>query len=206
MAQYHYLDDSGDPGLSGAEGSSSYFVLAMVQLAEHNALSALAAVRQALHLPARFEFKTYKTTRVQKQHFFHAVEQVQFRVRAVVIDKRALTLPFTEMGGQELMVEFTTRLVLRAPEAELANDVLIVDAGTPALCRALRLRLSVECRQRERERPFSKIVGGRSQNEDGLQLADMIAGAIRQYVVQGQKEHYATFVNKVIDLWQEPER
>jgi hypothetical protein len=32
MTQYHYLDDSGDPGLGGAAGSSSHFALAMVQV------------------------------------------------------------------------------------------------------------------------------------------------------------------------------
>ena len=205
MAHYHYLDDSGDPGLSGAAGSSTYFVLAMVQLVGRNALPALASARQSLHLPARFEFKTYKATQIQKHHFFRAVEKLPFRVRAVVIDKLALTAPFTEMNGQELMVEFTTQLALRASEVDLENDVLIVDAGTAAFCRMLRLRLSVDCRQRGRERPFSKIVGGRSQNEDGLQLADMIAGAVRQYFVQGHQEHYATFANKVVDLWRVPE-
>jgi len=204
LTQYHNLDDSGDPGLNGSEGSSSHFALAMVQLAEHAPLSQLATVRQALHLSPLFEFKSYKTTPIQKDVFFKAIEAIHFRVRAVVIDKSGLEEHFTEMSGQDFTVEFISRLTLRASELDIANDVLIIDGATPVLCRALRVRLSAECRQRHRVRPFKKIVGGRSASEDGLQLADMIAGAVRQHVMQVENDYYETFANKVADLWEVP--
>jgi len=70
----------------------------------------------------------------------------------------------------------------------------------------VRIRLSQECRKTGRVHPFSKIVGGRSKNEDGLQLADMIAGAIREYAMHGQGDYYNTFADKVVDLWHVPEK
>ncbi len=59
---YHFLDDSGDPGLSGAVGSSSHFVLAMVELPQRHPLSSLALIRQKLYLSPVYEFKYYKLT------------------------------------------------------------------------------------------------------------------------------------------------
>ncbi len=55
MTQYHYLDDSGDPGLDGSPSSSSHFALAMVQLAGSDPLPELATLRQKLYLPAANE-------------------------------------------------------------------------------------------------------------------------------------------------------
>jgi len=90
MTQYHFLDDSGDPGLSGAEGSSTHFALAMVQLADSAPLPELATVRRRLHFPPIFEFKYFKSKSKHKAAFFQAIRPVEFRVRAVVVDKSAL--------------------------------------------------------------------------------------------------------------------
>ena len=49
MTQYHFLDDSGDPGLEGKSGSSSHFILAMVQLPQRAPLAELESVRRMFH-------------------------------------------------------------------------------------------------------------------------------------------------------------
>lgn len=199
--QYHFLDESGDPGLDD-RGCSSHFALAMVEMTERALLPELAALRKALHLPATLEFKYYKTRAHQKEAFFETVQAIPFRVRAVVIDKSRLEGRFDSMRGQDLMIEFIARLILRAKALDLANDVLIMDGATQALLRALRIRLSRECYRLERVRPFKKIVSGVSNRDDGLQLADMIAGATSHYVVDGEIAYYRTFANKVVDLWE----
>jgi len=205
LTQYHNFDESGDPGKVSSAGASSHYVLAMVQMIEHAPMPELAVVRQTLHLSPRFEFKYYKTTPVQKRVFFEALQTVQFRVRSLALDKTGMPLEWIDLGGQDLTIEMITRLTLRASPLDIARDVLIVDGATPALCRALRVRLSDECRRLNRVRPFAKIVGGRSQHEDGLQVADMIAGAIRQFVIGDTDGYYRTFSNKVADLWKVPE-
>ena len=177
----------------------------MVQLADGMALPELAAIRRLLHLPPEFEFKYHTARQRQKLVFFERIQMLQFRVRAVVVIKSELEKRFARMSGQEWIVEFTAGLALRASELDLAKDVLIVDGGTPSLCRALRVRLSEKCRKAGRVRPFRKIIGGRSKNEDGLQLADMIAGGIRHYFVGSEQEHYKSFETRLVDLWQVPE-
>lgn len=90
MTQYHFLDDSGDPGLRRAAGSSSYFALALVQMPERIALNPLAKIRQVFYLPREFEFNYHKTTAAHKAAFFEAIQPIAFRVRAVVVDKAHL--------------------------------------------------------------------------------------------------------------------
>ncbi len=196
MTQYHYLDESGDPGFDIAGGASPYFVLVLVQLAERAPLLQLTELRKSRRLPPNFEFKYHKTTAAQKAEFFKAIRVVPFRIRAVVVDKANLDDSVTRMGGQDLTIYFVTQLVLRASALDIANDVLVIDGATPAFRGALRIRLSEECRKTGRVRPFKKIVGGDSKREDGLQLADMIAGAILHSVAKNSDVHH---------LWRVPE-
>ena len=201
MTQYHFLDDSGDPGLEGKASSSSHFALAMVQLTERAPLPDLAQTRQLLHLPSIFEFKYHKTTAEQKMIFFRSVRSLPFRVRAVVVRKSGLTNAHLALSGQELTVEFILNLALRASPLDIADDVLVIDAAKRAFLWKLRVRLSQECRRQRRVRSFRTIVGGDSSRDDGLQLADMIVGATRQHVMGIENGYYRTFADKVIDLW-----
>lgn len=174
----------------------------MVQMAQRAAIPELATMRKALYMGTSFEFKFHSARPHQKALFFKTIQTIPFQVRAVVIDKARLGAGFARMNGQELTVEFICRLVFRAPPSDIANDVLIIDSATSPLIRTLRLRLSNECRKLERVRPFKKIVGSDSSREDGLQLADMLAGAIRHYAMGIQPEYYQTFVGKIVDLWE----
>jgi len=199
MTQYHFLDESGDPG----PHSNPYFALALVQLAARQPLAEIAAARQALHLLPTFEFKYHKTTPAQREVFFRLVQPLAFRVRASVVEKSRLP-PELALPGLAFIVEWTARLILRASELDIANDVLVMDGAAPSLRRALRVRLSNECRRQNRARPFAKIIGGDSSRDDGLQLADMVVGAVRQKIVGGDDRFYAPFAPKVTDLWHAP--
>ncbi len=201
MPQYHHLDESGNLGFGEGPGITRYLVLAMVQLAHKSSLPELAAVRREFHLPPDFEIKYYRAKPKQKESFFRTIQPLNFRVRAAIIDKQNLHESFARMSRQEFAVEFIAGLTLRASELEIGNDVLIIDAGSDELCRAVRVKLSEECRRSKRGRPFGKIVGARSQLYDGLQLADMIAGAIMHYAMQKEEEFYFSFEDKMEDLW-----
>jgi hypothetical protein len=204
LAQYYFLDESGDPGLSGSTTSSSHFALAMVQMISREPLPELAELRDRFRLPG-FEFKYQKTTAVHKEAFFSAVHALPFRVRAMVIDKASLDRRFATMNGQDIAIEFIVRLTLRASELDLSEDTLIIDGATPAFRRGLRIKLSVECdRMGRRSRPFKKVVGGDSRREDGLQVADMVVGAVRQYAMGAEDRYYKMFATKVVDLWKKP--
>jgi hypothetical protein len=202
LTQYYHLDDSGDPGLDGQASSTSYYVLAMVQLAERAPIAALNEIRQELHLPSTFEFKYHRTTAFQKNLFFKMIGTTPFRVRAVVLKKLELTERFRLYTGQALTIEMISALAFRASPLDISNDILIIDAAMPAFCRKLRITISERCAQAGRVRPFKRIIGGDSAREDGLQLADMVAGAIRQQAMGTSQSYYGMFAAKVVDLWQ----
>lgn len=201
MTQYFYVDESGDAGLQRHKGSS-YFVISMVQMPNWEPITEIAALRRELHLTPAFEFHYVKMTAMQKQAFYMAVAPVAFRVRAVAVLKDELPAFYREMNGFELTIELLTQLTLRASPLDIGNDILVIDGATDALRSALRIRLSQECRKIKRVRPFSKIATASARREDGLQLADMVAGAIRDYVLEHNSAYYQAFSRKIVDLWE----
>ena len=159
--------------------SSSHFVIAMVQLPDRAPIRPWVNLRKTLNLLHGFEFKYDKTTSAQKDRFFKDVSEIPFRVRAAVLEKLRVGLNLRTLSPRELTTELIIRLTLRASELEIANEVIIIDGASPTFCRHLRVRFTEVCRREKRIRPFKKIVGANSRHEDGLQMADIIAGAIR---------------------------
>jgi len=201
MTQYFFVDESGEPGLHSDKGSP-YFVIAMAQMPKWEPIPELAALRKEFHLPPSFEFHYVKMSAVQKQAFYQAVIPVAFRVRSAVLLKDKLPALYREMNGFELTIELLTRLTLRASPLDIGGDILVIDSATDALRSTLRIRLSQECRKTNRARPFGKIATASSRREDGLQLADMVAGAIRDHALGRNFEHRQVFMKKVVDLWE----
>ena len=93
-------------------------------------------------------------------------------------------------------------MTFRASELDIANELLIIDGATPVFCRSLRVQFTDRCKQQRRIRPFKHIVGANSRNEDGLQLADMIAGAIRLHAMNISSEHFNLISPRIVDVWQ----
>lgn len=202
MTQYFFVDESGDPGLEGKAGSSSHLVVAMVQLPERMPLLPLAHVRKTLRLSPTFEFKYHNTATAPKDHFFRDVLSIPFRVRAVVANKLQLPPNWQQLMPQTLTTNLIVQLTFRASELDIANETLIMDGATLAFCRSLRVQFTEHCKQQKRIRPFKKIIGANSKNEDGLQLADMIAGALRLHVMGISSEHFHRISSRIVDLWE----
>lgn len=204
MTQYFYIDESGDAGLHGQASSSSHFVIAMVQLPDRAPLHPLVNLRKALNTSAGFEFKYHKTTAIQKERFFKEMLAVQFRVRAVILDKAKIRMMFNKLSPQELTIELIIRLTLRASELDIANEILIIDGTMTTFCRNLRVQFTEWCKREKRIRPFKNIIGADSRNEDGLQVADMVAGAIRLQALGMSSEHFQLISPRIVDLWKLP--
>ncbi len=204
MTQYFHLDDSGDPGMNFSKNVSTYFALVMVQRADAGNIPQLAALRKQLGVPETFEFKYVKSNVVAKTIFFGAIQPIEFRVRAVFVNKSLLPTKYREMDGQTFLINWIVDLTLRASELDISDDVLILDGATPELIRNLRVEFSRRSKLSDRIRPFKKIVGGDSSREDGLQLADMLVGDLAKYCQGKQSDFYSSFAPKVVDLWKAP--
>jgi len=201
MTQYFYVDESGDPGFQRTK-STPYYVLAMVQLPNREPIPELAALRQELHLDPTFEFHFSRLHSVQRERFFQSIQPLSFRVRTAALLKTDNPPELSGLSGTKLVMELFTRLILRASALDIANDILILDSAPESFVKTLRIRLTQAYKQAHRDRPFKKIVSSDSKHDDGLQLADMVAGAIRVSIWDNDSTYYRMFTKKVVDLWQ----
>jgi hypothetical protein len=140
----------------------------------------------------------------QKDRFFQDVQAILFRVRAMALDKARIGLNLRTMSPRELMTELFIRLTLQASELDLANEILIIDGASQAYFRHLRVKITDVCQRQKRIRPFKKIICANSRHEDGLQVADMFAGAIRLHAMGISSEHFQHIAPRVADLWNLP--
>ena len=200
MTQYFYIDESGGPALRTDQGSP-YFILAMVQLPNREAISPLVKLRQELHVVPTFEFHFHQMNAKQKERFFQSIQELSFRVRTAVLLKTKFPSDLQALTGMMLTIELITRLTLRASPLDIGNDILILDGASDLMRKELRIHLSRQCQQLNRERPFKKIVSDDSAHTDGLQLADMIAGAIRQYAWGNFPVYYELISDRIVDYW-----
>lgn len=200
MTQYFFVDESGDAGLNNSQGSA-YYVVAMTQLPNRDPVVELATLRKELNLSPNFEFHFYKMNSRQKNEFFQAIRPLSFRVRAATLIKSRIPFEFREFGSVELEMRLLVGLTLRASSLDIANDVLVLDDAPDRFIQSLRVRFTQACKQERRERPFKKIISSKSTYDDGLQIADMIAGAVRQLVWENDPVYFQTFASKVVDLW-----
>lgn len=201
MTQYFFVDESGEPGFH-RRSASPYFVLAMVQTPSWAPIDELAELRRDLHLQPTFEFHYTKISPPQKHTFYQSVLPVLFRVRAAIVLKDRAPHQYRELTGMDMIIELLVNLTLRSSPIDICNDILVIDGATDALRSKLRIRLSQECRKIRRVRPFNKIATASSRVEDGLQLADMIVGAVRDKALGNNDAYYWTFARKVVDLWE----
>lgn len=201
MTTYHFLDESGDPGLSSSRSASTYLALAIIELETREPLPILTAVRDYLHLPSRFEFKYHTTTKPQREVFFRALEILRFRVDAAVLSKADAPVSWQALDGEERVVDLAACLIMRNAKKEPGKRILVVDGAKSRHVRTLRTQLSLECRARSLLPPYARILSGDSATEDGLQVADMLVGSVRHYAMTGEKSEVRTFSDKIGDLW-----
>ena len=199
MTQYFFVDESGDAGLNSK--GSAYYVVAMIQLSNQEPVSELAALRKRLSLSPNFKFHFYKMKPRQKDEFFQALHQVSFRARVAILIKSNIPLEYQSLRSVDLAAQLLINLTLRASPLDISNDVLVLDDAPDSFVQSLRIRFTQAYKQSKRDRPFKKIVSSKSKNDDGLQIADMIAGAARQFVWEDDPAYFQTFSKKVVDLW-----
>lgn len=199
MTQYFFVDESGDAG-SHSKGSA-YYVVAMAQLSNREPIAQLAALREDLNLSPNFEFHFYKMNSRQKDTFFQAIRPFSFRVRVAALLKPQTPLEYQDLDSVELAIKLLVDLTLRASHLDIANDILVLDDQPESFIQDLRIHFTQAYKQARRDRPFKKIVSSKSRFDDGLQLADMIAGAVRQHVWENDPTYFKTFSDKVVDLW-----
>lgn len=184
--QLIFIDDSGDPGFKLEKGASGLFVVACVIFSDTIEAELVSASIKALKRDSGWkqerEYKFHKTTEDQKKAFFKETSRFNFRIRAIVVDKSKVEEPKLKKDDsfyQKIVVEVLDRF----KGMKEANVYLDGEKG-----RNYRNRSAAELRKvlnRNKQR-ISKFKVEDSKGNVLIQLADMIAGAIREkYELKG---------------------
>lgn len=201
-----FIDEAGDPGFKLQQGSSKYFVIALIIfddfLEAEKCSVAIKELRRKLKLNDRYEFKFNKTNRKFRQAFFQAVKGYGFRVRAIAIDKNLIRSEKLK-NSKESFYNYTVMQALKQSGQSIRNAKLKFDKrGERALRNQLRVYLSNRL-DNKNSKIFTDLKFVDSRQNTLIQLADMVAGAIFSSFSGKGKEHLIILKQsrKIQDVW-----
>ena len=203
-----FIDDSGDPGFKIDKGSSRFFVIALVifqdPLEVEKTAVAIKELRRSLKFPDDMEFKFHKSRSSVKEKFLKTVNAFDFAVRCLVVDK--LLIRSDELkNNKDSFYSYAIKTVLQHSNNEILDASIKIDgSGDRAFRRSfltyLRKHLNSEHRKIMKN---CKLVD--SQNNVLIQMADMVAGAMRRSYEKEKRDYdrYKAIIRKHIrDEWQ----
>ncbi len=200
------MDESGDAGANVRKGASAHFILVLVETTEPERLrESLQQLRTKLNLAQDFEFR-YHDTKMPwaRAGFFALLRSLDLRVRAAVLDKTRLPKEAARWRKLQMYEYVLGELVKRSTPTELRDAILIIDgerqSSNEPFLRGLRQAMTAIGETQHRGRIFKSIVLKESKREDGLQYADMIAGALAEGVKHGESPYDVAIAEKLAIL------
>lgn len=187
MPKYLFLDWSGDIGFKFGRGSSEYLILALVSSIEYRQVRRrLVRLRKQLRLSPHFEFHYKQTPSDLKATFFNTLSSLDFSAEVLIVHKPSLSSSFSRMKWTQFYGHFVADLVLGAERASVDQALPLVDAqrSDVALVRGIRVAISRALKEAEAAYWLPRP----AEEEDGLQIADMIAGTVVDWL-EGRRSY-----------------
>ncbi len=180
-----FFDESGDPGLKVGQGSSRYFVVALVTFNDDDeALRCdrrIDALREELRLSSSYEFHYAVNSMRVRRAFLNAIQTFDFGFHTFVLDKShgvSGGLPFA--SPRELYMNLAVSLMINA-SPYIHELALVIDKGGN---RRLRTDLLRYLRGREIAGGGGRLIRSIKQQDSHrnnlLQLADYVASMTGQ--------------------------
>jgi hypothetical protein len=185
-----FLDESGDTGFKFAFGSSRYFVVTMVifndPIHATQVDNAVNELRSKLHFPANreFRFSTGSSNEV-KVEFLRALLPYSFRYRSLVVDKATFGDKYPHRSEEQLFEKVVSHLF---DTGDLENVTLVIDRIVGG---SFEQQLYVALRQylkKSGKNPIRKFKDIASSQDNLLQVADMICGAVYRSYAREEDE------------------
>lgn len=176
-----FIDDSGDPGFRIEKGSSRFFIIALIIFedtleAEKTSLT-IKELRRELKVSDQYEFKFNKTDNRFKKTFFTRIKRFDFKIRAILVDKKKISSPRLQ-SNKENFYNFFIMQVIKHNDGYIKDAKLKFDKrGERTLRNELRVYLSHQL-DNKNEHIFTDLKFVDSRQNTLIQLADMIAGSI----------------------------
>ncbi|MBI3242239.1 MAG: DUF3800 domain-containing protein [Chloroflexi bacterium] len=172
-----YMDWSGDPGFKFNRGSSKFLAFACLATTAGFA-EPLKKLRDDYRLGSNFYFHFKNASELIKPAFFSLLAQTDITAVALRVDKPALGQDWRKMRGDDLVAHFVAETVAEMPAESIDNAVLLIDGSRDEVALQQRIRIAVSDKLRRVGSTLLKDIRVRpAREEDGLQVADMLAGA-----------------------------
>lgn len=176
-----FVDESGDPGMKLERASSAYFVVTAVLFEDHDEAGAcdqrIDLIRRELGLPETVEFHFNKSSRRVREYFLQEVAAYQFFYIAVVLNKPKLFGPGFQYKPS--FYKYTVNLVFQNAKPYLRDAIVVIDrSGGDDFRKQLARYLARKMNEKDGPRLVRKVKTERSHNNNLLQLADMVCGAV----------------------------
>jgi hypothetical protein len=177
-----------------SEGSSSFFVVTAALCEDHEEAAAcdgrIVDIRQQLSLKSHKEFHFASDTPAIRKYFLREVGRSEFFYFSVVLNKRKL-------WGQGFQYKspfykYAVNLVFQNMRPRLSDAIVVLDRSGD---RDFRKQLAPYLRRKIREgqngpKLIRKVRCERSHNNNLLQLADMVCGAVARSFRSDRRDRY----------------
>ena len=172
-----YVDWSGDAGWKFRASSSRYLSIACVTgLTPFSDI--LDIVRFQYSLGKDFCFRFTDASRFIKPPFFAELASHDLAGIILRVNKSNLGAEFRKMRGTDLIGFFVAETISWMPDNLITDHWLIFDGSRKEVSVTQTMRIMVSAKLRSLGKPlFRRIVPRPAREEDGLQAADMLAGA-----------------------------
>lgn len=179
-----FIDESGDPGFELTQGSTPFFVIAMVCFSDETAASQAATVitslRTELKVPREFKFS--KCSDSYRDAFFDCISGCKFQSRYLIVEKKLIHSSNLK-EHKETFYNYFIRQLLEHDGGLLEEAKIIIDGSGNSVFRS---ELQAYLRRNLPAQNVKNIRLKASHSDPLLQLADMCAGAIGRSCREGR--------------------
>ena len=202
-----FIDDSGDPSFKIEKGASKNFVICCIifdddLVAEKTAVS-IKELRRKLKFSDKVEFKFNGSTYKTRMSFLREVCKYKFRIRALIVDKTKISSGQLKNDKQSFYSYFI-KTVLKYNKGTIKNAKVRIDGSGDRIFRKKFLTYLRKELNSKQQKVIKNISLVDSKTNVLIQLADMIAGAIRRYK-EGSKtdavKYWSEIKSRVDDCW-----
>lgn len=202
-----FIDDSGDPGFAIEKGASKYFVIACVvfddELVAEEVAVKIKKLRRELGFPDDVEFKFSKSRDEIKTKFLKTVGKFSFRIRAIVVDKKLIRSHELHQSKDSFYSYFIKQVLFHSKDSLLDSKIRLDGHGDRLFKKNFTtyLRRELNTKQKRIMKDFQLVD---SKANVLIQMADMVAGAIRKsYNPEKPEQVYRKIIEKKIeDCWE----
>jgi hypothetical protein len=178
-----FIDDSGDGGFKFENGSSSHLVMAAVVFKDPTQIEYLSSrmLDCAQKNGMKNEFKYTKTKERAKDCFFACTQPVQFHIRAISIEKANIYSGKLRSSPSALK-SYAIRQLLSKGFGTIQDAKVVIDGQDTKAFGIPDEAYLMDMANRSHPGTLRKVSYADSKQNVGIQLADMVAGAIHRGV------------------------